>query len=67
MKYYRKEADAGGSYVDTTGERYEIYACRRHADERGINIGWAPFENIEACLTAWGLAYDPISPPDPID
>lgn len=66
MKYYRKEPDAGGSYVDTTGERYEIYACRRHADERGINVGWTPFESLETCLAAWGLMYNPQTEPETI-
>lgn len=66
MKFYRKEQEASGSYVDASGARYEIYACRRHADERGINVGWTPFESLETCLAAWGLMYTPVSPPEPV-
>lgn len=56
MRKYRKEQDAGGCYVDADGVRYALYSCRRHADAKGVNVGWTAFESEETCLAAWGLS-----------
>lgn len=65
MKYYLKEQEPNGSYVDAEGVRYALYTCRRHADERGVNVGWEAFESMEACLAAWGLRYEPLPEQEP--
>lgn len=56
MMIYRCEQDENGPYRDETGKRFSLYACRRHADAKGVNVGWTAFESAEACLAAWGLS-----------
>lgn len=58
MKYFRKTESEYGSYVDEQGTRYmvdwcsAIYSPRNETPEQ---LGYEPFKNQDAALSAWGL------------
>lgn len=55
MMYFKKLPDPMGDYVDAAGNRFSLSAARRIRTAAGVNIGYAPFDSINAALQAWGL------------
>lgn len=59
--YFKQEIYDDGEYVRKDGARVMLQQCRRVRPA----TGWAVFETLEECLTAWHLTYAPI--PEPAD
>lgn len=58
MIYY-KEENIEGDYISAEGTRYTLQCARRIRTPQGINIGWEEFPDLDTCLRAWGLRYEP--------
>lgn len=58
MKYFKKTQSEFGSYVDSDGVRYTVEWCSRivsPGNETPEELGYEPYENMEAALESWGL------------
>lgn len=55
MNHYQLQPDPQGSYCRADGTRYELLSVKNIRTPQGYNVGWTPFETLEACLAAWGL------------
>lgn len=51
----KKIPDSDGVWQDADGQRYSLSVVRRLRDARGVNVGYADFDSLEAALAAWGL------------
>lgn len=60
---YRKEKSACGPYTSAEGARFNLLCVRRIRTQDGVNVGWTEFPSLAACLSAWGLVYDPLPAP----
>jgi len=58
---YKKIQNEQGDYKDSNQARYAVLEAHEAWTPEGINAGWSEFENLEACLSAWGLAYAPLA------
>lgn len=56
MMYFRKIADTLGDFMDASGSRFSISAARRIRTSEGVNVGYVPFESLDAALAAWQLS-----------
>lgn len=54
MKYYHKNQNNFGTYIDKAGERWQVSVGSRPI------VGWEPFESLAECLEAWKLVYSPL-------
>lgn len=65
---YKKIQNEQGDYKDNKDVRFDILEAHEAYTPEGKNVGWTEFENMDACLSAWGLVYDPIHPdPDEVE
>ena len=58
MKYFKREKTECGGYVGADGELYTVLWCHAvHSPKRQTpeELGYEPFESMEAALEAWGL------------
>lgn len=53
--YFKAEENEYGEYLRADGKRCVLQQCRRVRPQDG----WTVFDNIEECLTTWGLKYTP--------
>lgn len=57
---YKKIQNEQGDYKDKQEVRWNLLEANEAWTPEGLNIGWTEFESKEACLTEWGLTFDPI-------
>ena len=57
---YKKIANEQGDYKNANEERYTVLEAHEAYTPQGLNVGWEEYENMEAALAAYGLAYDPL-------
>lgn len=54
--YFRKMLDKVGDFVDSEGRRYALSVTRRIRSSAGVNVGYEPFDSLQAALAAWHLS-----------
>ena len=57
---YKKIQNVEGDYKDKQAVRWDLLEAHEAWTPEGINVGWTEFDDIETCMIAWGLVYDPI-------
>lgn len=54
--YFKKTLDTVCDFVDSDDFRYALSVTRRIRSSAGVNVGYEPFESLQAALDAWELS-----------
>lgn len=55
MMYFKKTPDSSGEFMAVDGTRYSLTCAKRIRTRDGVNIGYEPFDSLEAAMCAWNL------------